>query len=157
MLKASEPRCLSIRARRMPMLDLISHPANHVVAMKAGGVVTAHELQRAIDAIEAAKRAHPRVSLVAEIDDLRFMTLTALLKDIGYGLTQLGDLDHYHRAAVVTDQQWVKQIARLEERLFTFVEIRTFPKAEHAAAMAWAGELPRGQHENPDEDGYHGA
>jgi hypothetical protein len=42
------------------MLDLISHPAEHVVAMKAGGIVTARELQRAIDAIEAAKRTIPR-------------------------------------------------------------------------------------------------
>ncbi len=139
------------------MLDLISHPAEHVVAMKAGGVVTAHELQRAIDAIEAAKRAHPRVSLVVEVDALRWLTLTALLKDIGYGLTQLGDLEHYHRAAVVTDQEWVKHLAHLEERLFKAVEIRTFPKRDHAAAMAWASELPKGDHEDPEEDGYHGA
>lgn len=139
------------------MLDLISHPADHVVAMKAGGVVTAKELQHAIDAIEAAKRAHPRVSLLAEIDDLRLMTLPALMKDIGYGLTQLGDLDHYHRAAVVTDQAWIKQVAHLEERLFKVVEVRTFAKRDHAAAMAWVGELPRGEHEDPEEDGYHGA
>ncbi|WP_280553968.1 STAS/SEC14 domain-containing protein [Halomonas sp. 25-S5] len=139
------------------MLDLISHPVEHVVAMKAGGVVTAQELQHAIDAIEVAKRAHPRVSLVVEIDALRWLTLTALLKDIGYGLTQLGDLEHYHRAAVVTDQAWVKHLAHLEERLFKALEIRTFPKHDHAAAMAWASQLPKGDHESPEEDGYHGA
>ncbi|WP_108445416.1 STAS/SEC14 domain-containing protein [Halomonas denitrificans] len=139
------------------MLDLISHPAEHVVAMKASGVVTAQELQRAIDAVEAAKRAHPRVSLVVEIDGLRWLTLTALLKDLGYGLTQLGDLKHYHRAAVVTDQEWVKHLAHLEDRLFKDVEIRTFPPRDHAAAMAWAADLPKGQHEDPEEDGYHGA
>ncbi|MEQ6888467.1 STAS/SEC14 domain-containing protein [Halomonas sp. CS7] len=139
------------------MLDLISHPAEHVVAMKASGVVTAQELQRAIDAIEAAKRAHPRVSLVVEIDGLRWLTLTALLKDLGYGLTQLGDLKHYHRAAVVTDQEWVKHLTHLEDRLFKAVELRTFPMRDHAAAMAWVGDLPRGEHENPEDDGYHGA
>ncbi|WP_416140806.1 STAS/SEC14 domain-containing protein [Halomonas sp. HK25] len=125
--------------------------------MKAGGIVTGSELQRAIDAIEATKRDHPVISLVVEIDNLRLMTLTALLKDIGYGLTQLVDLDHYHRAAVVTDQAWIEQIAHLEERLFKAVEIRTFPGHEHGAAMAWAAELPTGAHENPEEDGYHGA
>jgi hypothetical protein len=139
------------------MLDLISHPAEHVVAMKASGVVTGQELQCAIDAIEAAKRAHPRISLVVEIDGLRWLTLTALMKDVGYGLTQLGDLEHYHRAAVVTDQEWVKHLAHLEERLFKAVEIRTFPTREHAEAMAWAAALPRGDHEDPEEDGYHGA
>jgi hypothetical protein len=127
------------------------------VAIKAGGVVTAKELQHAIDAIEATKRAHPRVSMLAEIDDLRLMTLPALMKDIGYGMTQLGSLDRYHRAAVVTDQAWIKQVAHLEERLFKVVEIRTFSKHEHDAAMAWVGELPKGYHESPEEDGYHGA
>lgn len=139
------------------MLDLISHPVAHVVAMKAGGIVTGSDLQRAIDAIEAAKRDHPVISLVVEIDNLRLMTLTALLKDIGYGLTQLGDLDRYHRAAVVTEQAWIEHIVHLEERLFKAVEIRTFRNDEHADAMTWAAELPRGTHEDPEEDGYHGA
>ncbi|MFY0991903.1 STAS/SEC14 domain-containing protein [Halomonas sp. C05BenzN] len=139
------------------MLEFIPHPAGHVVAMRVGGIVTAQELQRAIDAIEAAKRDHPVISLVAELDDLRWMTLTALLKDVGYGLTQLGDLDRYHRAAVITDKEWLKHIAHLEDRLFRALEIRTFSTREHAAAMAWVGELPKGAHEDPEEDGYHGA
>ncbi len=139
------------------MLELIPHPADHVVAMKAGGTVTAQELQRAIDAIEAAKQAHPRVSMVVELDDLRWMTLTALMKDIGYGLTQLGDLEHYYRAAVITDKEWIKHIAHLEERLFRALEIRTFPRRERDAAMAWVGELPSGASDEPEEDGYHGA
>ncbi|MGM0914380.1 MAG: STAS/SEC14 domain-containing protein [Pseudomonadota bacterium] len=139
------------------MLDLITHSAGHVVAIKAGGMVTGQELQRAIDAIEAAKRSHPLVSLVIIIDDLRWMTLGALLKDVGYGLTQLGDLKRYHRAAVVTDQAWLKHVAHLEERLFSAVEIHTFARRDHAAAMGWAAELPKGAHESPEEDGYHGA
>lgn len=69
------------------MLDLITHSAEHVVAMKMGGVVTASELQHVIDAIEATKQDQPLVSLVVIIDDLRWMTLGALLKDVGYGLT----------------------------------------------------------------------
>ncbi|MBF8224486.1 SpoIIAA family protein [Halomonas sp. 328] len=139
------------------MLEFISHPAEHVVAIKIGGVVTASELQQAIDAIETAKRSHPRISMLAELDDMRWMTLTALLKDIGYGLTQLGDLKRYHRAAVITDKEWIKHIAHLEDRLFKAMEIRTFPSHDYAAAMQWVGELPKGAHENPEEDGYHGA
>ena len=139
------------------MLDLISHPAGHVVVMEASGIVTGRELQWAIDAIEAAKQAHLMVSLVVVIDDLRWLTLTALLKDIGYGLTQLGDLERYYRVAVITDKASIKHIAHLEERLFKVVEIRTFPKRERAVAMAWAAELPKGAHEDPEEDGYHGA
>lgn len=139
------------------MLEFIPHPAAHVVAMRVGGIVTARELQQAIDAIEVAKRNHPLISLVVELDDMRWMTLTALLKDVGYGLTQIGDLDRYHRAAVITDKEWIKQVAHLEDRLFKAMEIHTFPRHQHPAAMAWVGELPKGAHEDPEEDGYHGA
>ncbi|MDW7748973.1 STAS/SEC14 domain-containing protein [Halomonas sp.] len=139
------------------MLEFITHPAEHVVAMKIGGVVTARELQQAIDAIEAAKRNHPRISLLVELDGLRWMTLTALLKDVGYGLTQLGDLERYHRVAVITDKEWIKHLAHLEDHLVKALDIHTFPHREYADALAWVGELPRGEHENPEEDGYHGA
>ncbi|PRY72222.1 SpoIIAA family protein [Halomonas ventosae] len=139
------------------MLEFITHPADHVVAMKIGGVVSARELQQAIDAIEAAKRNHPRISLLAELDGLRWMTLTALLKDVGYGLTQLSDLERYHRVAVITDKEWIKHLAHLEDRLFKALDIHTFPHREYAGALAWVGALPRGEHENPEEDGYHGA
>ncbi|MCL7939966.1 STAS/SEC14 domain-containing protein [Halomonas sp. ATCH28] len=139
------------------MLEFITHSADHVVAMKIGGVVSARELQQAIDAIEAAKRNHPRISLLAELDGLRWMTLTALLKDVGYGLTQLGDLERYQRVAVITDKEWIKHLAHLEDHLFKSVDIHTFPHREYVGALSWVGELPRGEHENPEEDGYHGA
>lgn len=139
------------------MLEFITSPAEHVVAMRVGGVVTGQELQQAIDAIEAAKRQHTRISLLAELDGMRWMTLPALLKDVGYGLTQLGDLEHYYRAAVVTDQEWIKHIAQLEDRFFKAMEIRTFPSQDLLAAMEWVSELPKGDHENPEDDGYHGA
>nr|WP_300309110.1 STAS/SEC14 domain-containing protein [Halomonas sp.] len=139
------------------MLELIPHPAAHVVAMRVGGTVTAKDLQQAIDAIEAAKQAHPRVSMLAELDNLHWMTVTAVLKDIGYGLTQFGELKHYHRAAVITDKDWIKHVTHLEDKLIKNLEMRTFPSKEREAAMAWVGELPNGQHETPEEDGYHGA
>ncbi|GEN24321.1 STAS/SEC14 domain-containing protein [Halomonas cupida] len=139
------------------MLECLPPPAPHVVAMKLGGTISASELQKAIDAIETAKRDHDRISMVAEIDGLRWMTLTALLKDVGYGLTQIGEFKHYHRAAVITDQEWIKHIAHLEEKLFKAIEIKTFPPTERQAAMDWVSQLPNGQRETPEEDGYHGA
>ncbi|MBY6207919.1 MULTISPECIES: STAS/SEC14 domain-containing protein [Halomonas] len=143
------------------MLEQIPHPADHVVAIRAGGTVTAQELQQAIDLIEAAKKRYPKVSMVAELDDLRWMTLTALLRDLGYGLTQIGELDHYHRAAVITDKEWIKHVAHLEDRLVKKIEIRTFSHKERDAAMAWVAALPPGadsaSEDEPERDGYHGA
>lgn len=128
------------------MLELITAPAPHVVAMRAAGRVTATELQQAIDTIEEAKQRHARVSLYAEIDAMRWMTGSALLRDLGYGLTQLGQLSHFYRAAVVTDRRWLRTLATLENRLFRPLEIQVFNNSEKQAALEWVAELPNSAH-----------
>lgn len=126
------------------MLEILSTDAPHVVALRAGGRVTADELQRAIDAIEACKASQPRVSLYTEIDELRWMTATALLRDLGYGLTQLGELDHYYRAAIVTDKRWIRPIAEFENLLFKPLEVKVFATQDKDDAMDWVQQLPEG-------------
>ncbi len=124
------------------MLELLTAPAAHVVALRVSGRLDAQELQTAIDAIETAKQAHPRVSLYAEIDALRWMSASALLRDLGYGLTQIGQLSHFHRAAAVTDQRWLRPLVAVENHLFKPLEVRLFANAKKTEAMAWACELP---------------
>lgn len=124
------------------MLELLPSGADHVVAMKISGRVTAPDLQVAIDAIEAVKKAQPRVSLYTELDEMRWMTFTAFLRDLGYGLTQVGDLDRYYRAAVLSDKHWVRHLARLENRLFRRMEIRAFSVRDKPKALEWVRHLP---------------
>ena len=124
------------------MIELLPPGAAHVVALRASGRVSADDLQAAIDAIETLKKTQPRISLYAEIDEMRWMTLTAILRDLGYGLTQIGDLAHYHRAAVVTDRLWVRPLARIESRLFKPLEVRVFDTHHKDAAKQWVRELP---------------
>ncbi|MCG7600856.1 STAS/SEC14 domain-containing protein [Halomonas sp. McH1-25] len=124
------------------MLELIVVPSPHVVAFRAAGRVTADELQVVIDAIEDAKRQHPKVSLYAEIDAMRWMTATALIRDIGYGLTQIGQLEHFHRVAITSNRLWVRPIAMLENQLFHPVKIRVFSNREKQDAMTWICQLP---------------
>ncbi|MFG6175796.1 STAS/SEC14 domain-containing protein [Halomonas sp. THAF12] len=124
------------------MLELLPSGADHVVAMKVSGRVTAPDLQVAIDAIEAVKKTQPRISLYTEIDAMRWMTFTAFLRDLGYGLTQVGDLDRYYRAAVLSDKHWVRHLARLENRLFKHLEVRAFAVRHKPDALEWVRHLP---------------
>lgn len=126
------------------MIELLPSGAIHVVAFRASGRVNVDDLQQAIDAIEEVKKAQPRVSIYAEIDDMRWMTATALLRDLGYGLSQLGDLQHFYRAAVVTDRQWIRPIAQIETLLFRPLEVRVFATQDKEAAREWVRHLPEG-------------
>jgi hypothetical protein len=124
------------------MLELITVPAPHVVAIRISGRIDADELQRGIDAIEQAKQQHDKVSLYVEVDNLRWMTGTALVRDIGYGLTQFGRMHRFYRAAVVSDQQWVRTMANIENQLFQAIEVRAFPREDQHVAMKWVSETP---------------
>ncbi|MBZ9537724.1 STAS/SEC14 domain-containing protein [Modicisalibacter tunisiensis] len=124
------------------MLEWIDTPAPHVLAMRLGGRLDADELQSIIDAIETAKTLHPRISLYLELDALRSMTPPALLRDIGYGLTQVGQLEHFHHVAIISDQHWLRPVAALESRLFAPLTVRVFTNHQQQAAMDWASELP---------------
>ncbi|APX93881.1 STAS/SEC14 domain-containing protein [Halomonas sp. 1513] len=124
------------------MIELLPSGAAHLVAMRVSGRVDGNDLQVIIDAIEETKRQQPRISFYVELDQMRWMTATALLRDIGYGLTQLSELSHYYRAAVVSDKRWVRRLVRLEDRLFRSLEMRVFPTRQHATALEWARHRP---------------
>jgi hypothetical protein len=124
------------------MLELLPEGAPHVVALRVSGLVTTKDLQQAIDAIESKKKVHHKVSLYAEIEDMRWMTFTALLRDLGYSLTQLGELTHYHRVAIVTNSFWIEPLARIENQLFKTIEVKVFSPRDKVAAHEWAKRLP---------------
>ena len=124
------------------MIELTPSDAPHVIAMRASGRVDEKDLQRVIDTIEDLKKTQPRISLYAELDEMRWMTFTAFLRDLGYGLTQVGEMDRFYRAAIVTDKQWMKHIVRLDNRLFREFETRTFPIRDKEAAWTWVRHQP---------------
>lgn len=125
------------------MLDLLPSYAPHVVAMRLSGLLDSQDLQRAIDAIEAKKKMHPRINIYTELDDMRWMTFTAFLRDLGYGLTQFGDLNRYFRAAVLSDRHWVRHLTQLESYILKPMQIRVFPTRQKAQAREWINQLPQ--------------
>ena len=117
-----------------------------VIAMRATGLLDAADLERGIAAVDQALNTHARLAIYAEVDitgmtprDITGMTPRALLKDIAYGISKLHELRRFWLAAVVTDQHWIRWIARAEKALFP-VEIRVFPIAAKEAAMSWVSE-----------------
>lgn len=119
------------------MLELLPTPAPHVIAFRAGGTINTDDFDRIAAAIDAGLRTREQVSIYAEIVNLGGFTLSALLKDIAYGLKQIANLRQYARYAVVTDAQWLRTIADVENKLLPGIEIRTFSLEEDEAAMGW--------------------
>lgn len=124
------------------MVERLFPPAPHVVALRAGGRITAADVDRAKAALDAALADHERVSFLLVVDGLGFVEPAALVRDVGYGLGQLQNLHRFHRAAVVTDQGWLRSVVDAENALLPGVQVRAFAPADRAAAEAWVSEAP---------------
>ncbi|HMO80928.1 MAG TPA: STAS/SEC14 domain-containing protein [Pyrinomonadaceae bacterium] len=123
------------------MIEILES-SKHLVAMKFSGDLTAEDVEEAYKAIEDAMKKVPRISMFVEIDPSVNLTFEGLFKDMVAGLGQIGKLNHYFRAAIVTDKGWMATMARVEGLVFTSVDIRVFSSAEREKAFAWAAEPP---------------
>jgi len=127
------------------MLEIIPAPEG-VVAMRVSGRLDRADIDRSIDAVEAALTRHGRIALFADVT-VTGISPEALWRDLSYGLGKLGELHRFPRTAIVTGQDWVRWITQAEGALLPGVEMRAFPEAERESAWSWiTGPLPA---ENP--------
>ena len=130
------------------MLEIIPAP-DGFVAMRASGRLDEADIERGVEAVEAALARHERIALFAEVD-VDGISPGALWKDLTYGLGKLGELHRFPRAAIVTDQGWVRRITQAESALLPGIEMRAFPEADREAALSWIAEpLPEQGSEEP--------
>ena len=123
------------------MIEILPSSAS-VVAMRVSGDISAHDVNKAIEAVETALKERERISVYAEMELSARYTLEGILRDISYGIGKLGELGRFYRAAVVTDKRWVATAARIEGMVFSQIEIRVFESTEREAAMEWAAASP---------------
>jgi len=134
------------------MLEIIPAPEG-VVAMRATGQLDQVDIERAVGSIETALAQHERIALYAEVG-INGMSPGALWKDLTYGFGKLRELHRFPRAAIVSDQGWVRWITQAESALLPGIEMRVFPEADRDAALAWIAEpLPEQGGGEPEPQG----
>ncbi len=123
------------------MIDFLESPS-HVVACRVTGEVTGDDYDALVAALNAAFDAHDRIGLYVELASPRGVTAEAMLKDVRYGLQQLRHLNRFYHVALATDVDWLRTLARWENKILPFAHVRAFPLDERDAARAWAAEQP---------------
>ena len=123
------------------MLDLLPAPET-VVAMRVTGRVDEQDIERGIQAIEAALAREQSISLLVEIA-ITGMTAGAFTRDLGYGLGKLRDLHRFSRMAVVTGQDWLRTLAQVQDRILPHVDVRAFSPLSGTRLWTGCPNLPR--------------
>ena len=114
----------------------------HVVGFEIDGTVVRRDVEALLREVERAV-GRGRVHLVGEVSGVGGFTLDSLAVDLGRSLrllTQAGRVDRY---AVVTDVGWIAGLARAQGALVPGLEVRVWPTADRAGAVAWASEPVR--------------
>lgn len=124
------------------MLEILDSP-DHILAFKVSGTLDGDAYDRLIAAVEAKLAQHRRIGLYADATGFSDMTSEAVMKDLRYNLTKLGEWSRFPRAALITDKQWLKGLVAMLDPLFPQFDARSFAPGEEAQAMAWAAGGPR--------------
>jgi hypothetical protein len=122
------------------MFELLTPPAPNVIAYRLDGKVDSEVFGQLSAAINAALEQHEQLRLYAEVDHLGGVTPEAIVDGLGYVVRRLSLLHRFDRAAIVSDEAWVRKVGELKAQFFSSLEIRAFPRAEREAARAWIAE-----------------
>ena len=123
------------------MMELLSAP-DQVLACRVSGKLDAQYFDRMVEALDAKLAAHERVGVFADMTGFETMTAEALMKDLRYNLTRIGQSNRFPRVAVVTEEPWLKAWMQILDPIFPQFEARVFKPGETEAAIRWAAEFP---------------
>lgn len=134
------------------MIEQLS-AAPGVVALRASGRLDERDINEAIALIEEALANRGRIAIFMEID-IAGMSPGAITRDISYGVSKLRELHRFPRVALVTGQEWIRRIARIQHRLLPQIEMQVFSPAERDVAMDWISQpLPEVKTEEQESAG----
>lgn len=79
-----------------------------------------------------------KLNLYVEVDSLEGVELDVLWEGLKFAFTSLGEyLSHIEKVALITNQDWLGYLARLEDKMLPGIDERVFSFSEKEAALAW--------------------
>lgn len=127
-------------------MEILTSTAD-TVALRFTGRLSSGEVSKAYDLIEEALALHEQIHLFVEVDDFTGIEWEAMTQELTRGLRLFGKLKRFGRVAIVSDQSWVRWLARTESALLPGISYRTYTLAERDRARAWVegrDDLPYG-------------
>ena len=100
--------------------------AQDVIAVRVEGKLEHKELQAIMDLVERTIAINDKTHIFVEVGNFRGMELRLLLDDIARAMPILKKLKRFGRVAVVSDQKWIRAMARIESALLPNISYEVF-------------------------------
>ncbi|MFW6359834.1 MAG: STAS/SEC14 domain-containing protein, partial [Chroococcales cyanobacterium] len=100
------------------MIELIPTGVDNIIGFTITGKISSSDFDSVLAAIEEKLKTHSKLRVYAEIQSFQGISFEALIKDIQFTFTHFRD---FEKEAVVSQKQWLKQLANIGDKLFPSV------------------------------------
>ena len=108
-----------------------------VIAYRVDGKVHSADIERIFQEVDARLASGEPFRVYAEVVSIPGITLPALLKDLKGAAKRLGTIGRLERAALVTDNNWLRMAVPFDDKVIRNVHVRVFKLAQRDDAQAW--------------------
>ena len=108
-----------------------------VIAYRVDGKVHSADIERVFQEVDVRRASGEPFRVYMEVASIPGITLPALLKDLKLAAQRLDTIGKLEKAALVTDNQWIRMAVPFNDKLVKGVQIRVFKMAEQADAQIW--------------------
>ena len=108
-----------------------------VLAYRVDGKVKKADIERVFDEVDVRLAAEGKFSVYAEVVSIPAISLPGLMKDIKLAAQRLPALTRIRKAALVTDNDWIRMLVPFNDKTVKGVQVRVFKLGEAEAARIW--------------------
>ena len=123
------------------MLERLPAP-DAVLALKVSGAVSEADVDQAIAWMDAALAAHPTIHVFAEVEHLTGVDPSGLVHGWSRGAHLLTQLRRFGRVGIVSADQWLRVLARLESAVLPGIAYQVAEPARRDEILAWVRDGP---------------
>ncbi|WP_036477850.1 STAS/SEC14 domain-containing protein [Myxosarcina sp. GI1] len=115
-------------------IKLIPHKPDNIIGINIDGKIEVEDIDRVIELIEKQLQRRGKLRVYAEVENWTGMSLEAFIKDLKFSLQHFKD---FEKEAIVSDRQWLKNLAAVGNSLFSGIEVKHFTFADRDKALKW--------------------
>jgi hypothetical protein len=119
------------------MIELIDTQSPRAIGIKIAGKIERPDVDKLRKAIDEKLEHTGKLGAYVELESFGGISLDALVEDLKLFIPYLNKFD---KKAVVSDEEWVSNIAEIAGKLVPGIEVRHFNQKQKVEAMEWVRE-----------------
>ncbi|WP_020601441.1 STAS/SEC14 domain-containing protein [Spirosoma spitsbergense] len=115
------------------MITPVKFQSANIIGFRMAGTITEDEIKSWATLLDQKSEAPQKLRVYVEAEDIDDISLDALMADLKFDLTHLGD---FEKAAFVSDETWTK-LSTFAAGLVPNIKAKQFSLDEKEAAKEW--------------------